>query len=225
MRRGRLVRRGGRARRAFSLIEMQIALTISAVLLTATMVALDTMFKGYEVNADSASTHVVSRIAVNRVLTLVRTGTEFGPVSANVFDIWQNPVAADYFEFVSERDASGNPTKVTTIEYRYADHGAQRRSWGLRGTPPTLPFTPTGPGSLWLVETDLTGSAVREFMLLERVQTCLFVLRYGRGPVLERATIDLTVEPEVPEAVQLHTEQTPQTVRIVASAMPRQTTD
>lgn len=201
---------------------MQIALAISAALMTATLVALDTMFKGYELNADSASTHVVARIATNRITSLVRTGTDFGPFPANVLDQSQNPLVADYFEFVSARDNSGNPTMISRIEFRYPGEGALYRQWGLRQTPPALGFTPTGPGTLHLVMESQTDGTVREFTLLERVQAAQFVLRYDIGPTLTRATIDLTVEPEIPESVKLETDAPPQVVRIVASAMPRQ---
>ena len=63
--------------RAFTVLEMQMALIISALLFTALLTALDTMFKGYETNADAASSNVVTRLVVNRVLSLVRTGTDF----------------------------------------------------------------------------------------------------------------------------------------------------
>src|SRR5262249_54498554 len=51
-------------RRGFSMVEMLIALTISSLLLTACLVALDTMFKFYETTSEEASTHVVSRLVM-----------------------------------------------------------------------------------------------------------------------------------------------------------------
>ena len=61
------------ARRGLSLLEMLIALAISAMLLTAALSALDVMFKGYKQTTESASTHVVSRIVMSR-----RAGTSWG---------------------------------------------------------------------------------------------------------------------------------------------------
>ena len=214
-----------RARRAFSLIEMQIALLISAVLLSATFVALDTTFKGFEVNADSASSHVVTRIAVNRLLSLVRTGADFGPMPLDVLDTAQNPIVADHFEFVSDRDADGEATEVTRIEYRYPGVGALYRSWGASGEPPALGFTPTGPGELYLVRIDLTDDSTQEFLLLGEVRRALFTLRYDVGPRLTRATIDVIVEPQIPHDIKLDSDAPPQVVRVVASAMPRRVQD
>ncbi len=59
----------------FSLIEMLVALAISGLMLTAAMVALDSSFKGYKITTDSASTHVVSRLVMTRLSSMIRTGT------------------------------------------------------------------------------------------------------------------------------------------------------
>ncbi len=205
----------------FSLVEMLIALAISGALLSATLVALDTSFKGYEINADSASSHVITRIAVNRIMGLVRTGTEFGPMPGDVLDNAQNPMVADYFEFVSARDEFGDPETLTRIEYHYAGQGALYRSWGASQDPPPLGFEPTGPGSLHLVQIDAATGAETSFLLLDLVRAARFVLSYDVGPRLERCTMDITVEPFVPEDIKLDSDAPPQTVRLVASAMPR----
>jgi prepilin-type N-terminal cleavage/methylation domain-containing protein len=223
----RTLRRPGRRglRRAFSLIELQIALAISALLLTATLVALDTMFKGYEINADSASSHVVTRIAVNRVLAMIRMGTDFGPMPLDVLDVDQNPLIADNIEFVSQRDAAGDPVTITRIEYRYPGVGALHQSWGIGEDQPDLGFEPTGPGELWIVQIDVATSAEQEFELLREVRSARFILAYDVGPTLARATIDITVEPAIPEDVKLESDAPPQVVRVVASAQPRRIAD
>jgi prepilin-type N-terminal cleavage/methylation domain-containing protein len=209
------------ARRAFSLVEMLIALAISGALLSATLVALDTTFKGYEINADSASSHVVTRIAVNRIMGLVRTGTDFGPMPADVLDNTQNPMVADFFEFVSARDEFGEPETLTRIEYHYAGQGPQYRSWGVSQAPPPLGFEPTGPGELHLVQIDADTGTETSFLLLERVRAAQFSLSYDVGPRLERCTMDITVEPLIPDDIKIDSDAPPQTVRLVASAMPR----
>lgn len=210
-----------RRRRAFSLIELQIALAISAMLLTATLVALDTMFKGYEVNADSASSHVVTRIAVNRVLALIRTGTDFGPMPLDVLDVQQNPLVSDHIEFVSQRNALGEPATITRIEYRYPEAGALHQSWGIGQAQPPLGFEPAGPGAIWLVQINVASGAEQEFQLLREVRSARFTLAYDIGPTLARATLDLTVEPAIPEDIKLESDAPPQVVRIVASSQPR----
>ena len=45
-----------RRRRGFSIVEMLIALAITATLLTATLAALDTSFKSYKVTTEGART-------------------------------------------------------------------------------------------------------------------------------------------------------------------------
>jgi prepilin-type N-terminal cleavage/methylation domain-containing protein len=219
----RLRRRG--LRRAFSLIELQIALAISALLLTATLVALDTMFKGYEINADSASSHVVTRIAVNRILALIRMGTDFGPMPLDVLDVAQNPLVADNIEFVSQRDSAGDPATITRIEYRYPGVGAIHQSWGIGEDQPDLGFEPTGPGELWIVQIDVATSEQQEFQMLRDVRSARFILAYNIGPTLARATLDITVEPAIPADIKLESDAPPQVIRVVASAEPRRISD
>jgi len=127
--------------RGFSMVEMLIALTISAVLMTATLGALDASFQQYKSTTESASTHVVSRIAMHRMLSMIRTGVEFGPFPADVYSPSQNPVVSDYIEFVSERDLSTGRNRITRIELR---PGAD----------------PNGPGELWYVLIDSSTDVV-----------------------------------------------------------------
>jgi len=209
----------------FSLIEMQIALAISALLLTATLVSLDTMFKGYEINADSASSHVVTRIAVNRIMSLVRAGTDFGPMPLDVLDNTQNPLVADYIEFVSLRNDDGVAQTVTRIEYRYPGVGALNQTWGIGESQPSLGFEPSGTGELWMVQIHVASGSQSEYLLLREVRAARFTLAYNVGPSLVRATVDLTVEPAMPEDVKLESDAPPQVVRVVASAMPRRIVD
>ena len=73
-----------RARRGFSLVEMLIALAITAALLTSTFVALDVSFRAYQKTTEVASTHIIARLMMHRMLTLIRTGQEFGPYPINM---------------------------------------------------------------------------------------------------------------------------------------------
>ena len=210
-----------RAYRGFTVIEMQIALVISALLFTALLTSLDTMFKGYRTNADAASSNVVTRLVVNRVLSMVRTGSDFRPWPDDVLDTNANPLYSDYMEFVSVRDDLGNPEETVRIEFRYAGNGALLRRWGVGQPEPALDFQPSGPGELWLVRTELASGTQTESILLDQVRDVRFTLRYGIGPRLERATIDITAEPSVPESIQLAADAPPAALRLVASAMPR----
>ena len=69
-------------RRGFSMVELLLSLAIVSMVLTSSMVALDAAFKGYRATTDTASTHVVSRIVMHRIVAMIRTGKEFGPSRA-----------------------------------------------------------------------------------------------------------------------------------------------
>ena len=211
--------------RGFSLIEMLIALTISATLLTAALGALDAMFKGYQQTAESVSTHVISRIAINRMLNMIRTGSDFGPFPSDVLDNTTNPLRADYFEYVSAKSASGATTEVTRVEYRYPDHAALLRTWGASGNPPALHFTPTGPGALYLVVTNTTSNTSTESLLLSGVNSATFELNYDVGPRLVRATIDIVATTSESADIDVKVGAAPQTIRMIASAVPRRNID
>ena len=85
-----------RPTRAFSLVEMLIALAISAALLAATLVALQTSFRAYQVTTDQASTHAVGRLVVHRMTAMIRSGQDFRPLPADIRDRF---VSSDYIEF------------------------------------------------------------------------------------------------------------------------------
>ena len=65
--------------RGFSLVEMLIALAICAALLVAVLSALVASFRAYQATTEQASTHVVGRIVMHRMMALVRKGVAFGP--------------------------------------------------------------------------------------------------------------------------------------------------
>jgi prepilin-type N-terminal cleavage/methylation domain-containing protein len=99
MKRSPMNRRSPRpARRGFNLVEMLVALTISAALLTATLVALDASFMAYQATTEVASTHTVGRLAMHRMLTLIRTGSEFGPFPTSPVDL---EIESDFIEFMT----------------------------------------------------------------------------------------------------------------------------
>ncbi len=176
-----------RRQRGFSMIELLVALTISATLLTAALVALDTLFKRYTVISDSAGTHVVSRMVMHRMLSMIRTGSQFGPYPADVLDPAQNPVVSDFMEFLSRPDRGDGITEVTRIERRDAE------AITLDGER----FDLRGPSALWLVISRTTSgvTTTNQRPLIDGVSEVRFVLHYDVGPTLQQATIDLTVQP------------------------------
>jgi prepilin-type N-terminal cleavage/methylation domain-containing protein len=195
-----------RAGRGFSLIEMMVALGISAALLTASLAALDTSFKSYQQTSETASTHVVTRIVTHRVLTMMRTGREFAPYPIDVLDQTQNPMFTNTIEFVSAEDAATNYREVTRIFAEIdpeATDGSQRLMLTLDE------FT----------DGVLTASETRP--LLRGVLDATFTLEYDIGPQLKRATMDLTVEASDIGDAGLNANWETPSLRLVASASPR----
>lgn len=191
-------------RRAFSLIEVLIALTITATLLTATMAALDSSFKSYKITSESASTNVVARIVMQRVTAMIRTGESFGPYPSNPL---LNPqIESTWIEFVSFRDAGSGTERVVRLERRDGDDN-------------------TGPFELWYVVTEFqNGTFVSEdeANLLVGLNEVRFELEYDVGPRLKRATVDLIIQPDDLQDAAIGTNKLEApTIRLVASASPR----
>ncbi len=196
-----------RSQHAFTIVEMLIALTISATLLTATLSAFDASWRAYKHTTEAASTHVVSRIVTHRVLSLIRTGTEFGPYPEDVLDAAQNPLTSTFMEFVSEADRTAGLDRITRLERRTVE-----------GTVDQF--------ELWYVLLDGSTeppTAVEERPLLTGVREVMFILDFDIGPRLRRATLDLTIVPNDVEDIRTGAvgDETP-AIRLVASAAPRQ---
>lgn len=186
-----------RARRGFNLVELLIALAISAALLAATMVALDASFRAYQATTEVASTHTISRLAMHRMQALIRTGQEFGPFPA---DPTISVIESDFIEFTT---VNGDIMAIEFVAddealYLVMDPGDpdEERFLLLEGVVPQPdPDEPT-----------------------EHLPP--FTLEYELGRKLYRATIDLTVVPDDNMNVDLDGNSTDQ-LRLVASAMPR----
>ena len=86
-------------RRGFNLIELLIALAITAALLSATMMALYASFNAYQSTTEVASTHTISRLVISRMLALLRTGQDFGPAPVDPMD---STVVSNYIEFYTD---------------------------------------------------------------------------------------------------------------------------
>ncbi|MDG1978790.1 MAG: prepilin-type N-terminal cleavage/methylation domain-containing protein, partial [Phycisphaerales bacterium] len=101
------LRRGRVRRRGFNLVEVLIALAITATLLTATLAALDASFRAYQATTEEVSTQSIGRIVMHRMLTLIRTGTDFGPYPA---DPRVTTIQSDFIEF---RTQNGEIVTIT----------------------------------------------------------------------------------------------------------------
>jgi prepilin-type N-terminal cleavage/methylation domain-containing protein len=191
-------------RKAFSLVEVLVSLAIMGTLLTAAMAALDTSFKSYKVTTEGASTHVVSRMVMSRIMTMVRTGTQFGPYPVDPLDPAQNPVTSDYLEFLTRE--SGNDRTIVRIERRERSDPAE------------------GPYELWYVQSDYTNgvrTALYAHPLISGVQDARFTLEYDVGQNLKRATVDLTIKPTNFQAAAIGGSIEAPSIRLVSSVNPR----
>ena len=190
-------------KRAFSLVEVLIALTITATLLTATMAALDASFKSYKANSESAATNVVARIIMQRLTGMIRTGEQFGPYPAN--PIATPSIQSTWIEFVSFRDPGLGEERVIRLERRDGD-------------------AETGPYELWYTITTFIDGEFeneQESILLTGLTQVLFDMEYDVGPRLRRVTIDLILSPETTGDAAVGGRLETPTIRLVSSASPR----
>ncbi|MBO6738391.1 MAG: prepilin-type N-terminal cleavage/methylation domain-containing protein [Phycisphaerales bacterium] len=192
-----------RLRRGFSMVEVLISLAITATLLTATMAALNTSFKSYQVTSEGASTNVVARIVMQRLTAMIRTGDSFGPYPVN--PILTPEIESDYIEFVSYRDPSTGTERVTRLERRDSTSG-------------------DGPYELWYTLTtyiDGTYQDEETAPLLVGLNDVVFTMEFDVGPKLRRATVDLIIQPDDMQDLAVGSTLEAPTIRLVASASPR----
>ncbi len=196
-------------RPGFSIVELLVALLISSMLLTATLAALDASFKSYKATTESASSHVVARMVMHRLTTMIRTGEEFGPYPLNpILDpvLVPDPPA---LEFVTDRDPVTGEATVVRIERRDAPDGA-----------------PTA-YELWYVQTqvldDIPQGEPEEYPLLTNVQSVTFTLYYDVGPRLKAATVDLTIRPDDLKDAAIAAGLPSESLRLVSTISPRRT--
>lgn len=188
------------ARRGFSIIELLIALVITSTLLTATLAALDASFKSYKVTSESASTHVVSRIVMQRLMAMIRNGANFGPYPAN--PIATPIIESDWIEFESFSDQAAGTRRITTLERQQSGD-----TW-------TLIYTVSEFSGGTLVSEDSRP-------LITGLTQLNFIMEYDVGPVLKRVTVDMVVQPNDLQDAAVTANLEAPTIRMVASASPR----
>lgn len=184
-------------RRGFNFVELLIALAISAALLTATMVALQASFIAYERTTRSASTHTIGRLAMDRMQTLIRTSSEFGPMPGNPAN---SIVYSDFIEFITPNDQGVVLEWVDNEEALYVRL-----------------FDPAT-GTITSSHVLLGGVAAQFDEGGSRIQP--FTLEYEKGRFLYRATIDLAVIPDDTQRLDIEGEES-EMIRLVGTAMPR----
>lgn len=188
-------RRPPRHRLGFSLLELLVALAISAMLLTAALVALDASFRAYRRTTEEASTHVVARLAMHRLLALIRTGVDFGPLPASPLD----------------EELESDVLEVLTPEGRWVII-----RWDPEGERLLLAVD-DGDGA---GENRVLLGGVEVHAQPDGTPIAPFRLRYEDGWKVRRVTVDLAIRPDDDRTSAVrHEAMTP--IRLVGSASPR----
>ncbi|MFM7050648.1 MAG: type II secretion system protein J [Planctomycetota bacterium] len=189
-------------RRGFSLVELLIALSISAALLTSVLAALNACFRAYQATTEETSTDMVGRVVMYRMLSLVRNGAGFGPLPNFAANPPETIIASDSMSFVDDEDRE--------IEFE---------------------FVPNTMGELGELRMRLSANGVtgQWQRLLEGVRAPraengdplpVFTLEYDTGYKLVRATIDMTVFPDDNASLTLEGDEARPT-RLVGGTAPR----
>jgi len=194
-----------KSQKGLSLIELLISLVITAMLLTATMVAIDASFAAYAAAAESASTQTTTRLVTHRLLSMIRTSTAHGPlvpqpayeedgITYPAVTLDGQTIASHYLELIDSRG------DLIRIEYRE-------------------PLQ-----ELWVTRTPFGSSAEPAQPLLGGVSSATFFAKRRIDAdgilVLERASLDMTIIADDDNSLELEAGSQSE-IRVVASTMPR----
>lgn len=184
-------RRRQMVRRGFSLVELLIALAITATLMVATMTALDASFTAYQTTTETASTHAIGRLTVDRIQAMIRTGQGFGPLPSLPSE---TTLASNYIDIVTPEG------QQVTIEWQASTEALYVIVDGEEHLLMEGVIAQSDPG---------TGEAIAPF-----------TLEFASGRQLYRATINLLIVPDDNMSVVLDGDSQ-QTLHLIASSMPR----
>ena len=189
----------GTARRGVTILELLIALSISALLLLATAVAVDASVRAYKNNQEQSTLIQRARIAIDRLTTVIRTTKDHAPytaTAASAFATGQTvtDIGIDLF------DVNGIET-----DFRY--------------DAPTQRILAVVAGKTYVLASGVTAFSIK----LEPMRSPESIRTGGGWYLLQRATISLTVRTTGNTATASETTNT-QSVTLSASVMPRRNT-
>jgi prepilin-type N-terminal cleavage/methylation domain-containing protein len=192
-------------RRGVGLIELLVALAICAALLTAVGVAMDASFKAYGIDESQAQLMERSRLAMNRMLTYIRSTNQHLPDDDASQTNFQN----------------GLITKASSIRMMIdATHGIIFRQSGT--TLQAVSFTINGAAlTEGTSRTLLNGVNAGDFTITFEPQRSAEAIKTGgKYDQLKRASITLTVRAATATAVTGEEVQN-QSITLSGAVMPR----
>lgn len=198
----RSLRSSSRSARGVSIVELLLALAISAMLLTATVLAVDASFQSYAVAAESASTQSQTRMVAHRVMMLVRNSTAHEPMTL-----------AQATSFDSGATILNGVIQTNHIVLLDPDGRLLRIWWD------------SGNEQLWMDELDLSTLGVTQTQpIIDGVTQAIFYCKAREDEqgvlVLERGSLDLQVEAPADSTLDIERAST-EPMRLIVSTMPR----
>jgi prepilin-type N-terminal cleavage/methylation domain-containing protein len=188
-------------RRGVGLVELLVALSISAALLTATGVAIDASFKAYAVNQQNSDLTQRSRLAIYRITAMIRQTREHAP---------HTTALANQF-------ATGKTITDTTIDMY--DLNKNEVTYSYDAAKKQLIATVKSFGGVAVPHVMCEG--VETFQVrMEPMRSAESIRTGGAWDLLKRASIVLTVKTSAATIAEGESGGT-QTVTLSASVMPR----
>ena len=183
-------------RRGMGMVELMIAMSISATLLSAVAVAVDACFRGYRINQEQATLMQRSRVAQNFICTSIRTTKLHAPLSG------EQKLAFD----------SGATVTDTGLEMIDLNEKIVRFEWDA----PTKRLLVTAEGKTHVLAYGVDDFAVR----MEPMRSATSIKTGGGYDLLARATVNLTVRTTEENSEASETTGL-QTLTLSGSVMPR----
>lgn len=190
---------GPRARHGVTLLELLLALSISAVLLVATAVATDASFRAYQTNQEQSTLLQRSRIAIDRLTTIIRTTKDHLPYSTTA--------AANFKSGQTVSDIGIDLFDVNGVETDFHYDAPTQRILAVVG------------GKTYVLASGVTAFSIK----MAPMRSANSLRTGGAWDLLQRATISMTVRTGGNTSTASETTNT-QTVTLSASVMPRRNT-
>jgi prepilin-type N-terminal cleavage/methylation domain-containing protein len=186
-------------RRGVTILELLIALAISAMLLVATAVAVDASLRAYQANQEQSSLMQRARIAIDRITTVIRTTKAHQPDSSSA--------ASSFAVGATVTDIGIDLFDTNNVETIFRYDAPTQRILAIVG------------GKTYVLASGVTAFSIK----MEPMRSAESIRTGGGWDLLQRATISLTVKTTGNTATSSETTNT-QAITLSASVMPRPNT-